>query len=33
MLFRTHLSFSRGTPRGLFESIGLMAVHSQSVSS
>ena len=26
-------SFTRGTPRGLFGSIGLMAVHSSSVSS
>jgi hypothetical protein len=28
MPFRTRLSFTRGTPRGLFGSIGLMAVHS-----
>src|SRR5215475_9934846 len=30
---RTRRSFTRGTPRGLFGSIGLLAVHSQSASS
>jgi hypothetical protein len=30
---RTRRSFTRGTPRGLFGSIGLMSVHSWSVSS
>jgi len=33
MPFRTRRSFTRGTPRGLFGSIGLMAAHSWSVSS
>jgi hypothetical protein len=33
MPFRTRLSFTRGTPRGLFGSVGLMAVHSWSASS
>jgi hypothetical protein len=33
MPFRTRLSFTRGTPRGLFGSKGLMAVHSWSASS
>jgi len=33
MPLRTLRSFTRGTPRGLFGSIGLMAVHSWSVSS
>jgi hypothetical protein len=33
MPFRTRRSFTRGMPRGLFGSIGLMAAHSWSVSS
>ncbi len=33
MPFRTRLSFTRGTPRGLFGSIGLMAVYSWTASS
>jgi hypothetical protein len=33
MPFRTRLSFTRETPRGLFGSIGLMAIHSWSASS
>jgi hypothetical protein len=33
MPFRTRRSFTRGTPRGLLGSIGLMATHSQSASS
>jgi len=33
MPFRTRRSFTRGTPRGLFGSIGLMAAHSWSVNS
>ena len=33
MPFRTRLSLTRGTPLGLFGSIGLMAIHSWSASS
>jgi hypothetical protein len=33
MPLRTRRSFTRGTPRGLFGNIGLMAAHSWSVSS
>src|SRR5262249_43966867 len=33
MPLRTRRSFTRGTPRGLFGNIGLMAAHSPSVSS
>src|SRR5262245_12046463 len=33
MPLRTRRSFTRGTPRGLFGSISLMATHSSSVSS
>jgi len=31
MPFRTRRAFRRGTPRGLFRSIGLMAPHSSTV--
>ena len=33
MPLRIRRSFTRGTPRGLFGNIGLMAAHSQSASS